>query len=139
VSLAWLAWPLAFVVQAILLRLMDRRSSRLAAPWHIATAGLLTLILSIEVAWQVSVNIAGAWKEAAASAVPGILALLIWRFRNTPSWPVPVHPLGYRGLSFVLVGAQAIYLVAAGIALPAGTESPGSRNNFCSNNRACFT
>jgi len=117
-GLGWLAWPVAFAVQVQLLRLMDRRALKLAPAWHVGTVALATLMLAIEAAWQVSVSVPGAWKEAAASAVPGIIALLIWRFRERPAWPVPAHPLSYRGLSLTLIVAQVTYLAAASIALP---------------------
>lgn len=117
-GLGWLAWPLAFALQAQLLRMMDRDRHSLAAAWHLATAVLLTWLLSVEVSWKTGVNIAGAWNEAAASAIPGIMALLIWRFRERPLWPVPEHPVGYRALSLVLVGVQTLYLAVASVALP---------------------
>ena len=117
-GLGWLAWPLAFAVQAQLLRMMDRREERLAAPWHVAAVILLTAMAMVEAHWQISVSIPGAWKQAAASAMPGIVALLIWRFRERPDWPVPAHPLNYRIVSLALVGGQVLYLCMASIALP---------------------
>ncbi len=117
-GLGWLAWPIAFTVQAWLLRSMDLRRQRLAGAWHITATVLLTAVLAVEARYQVSVNIPGAWAEAATSTLPGLVALLIWRFREHPDWPVPAHPVGYRALSLALVGGQVFYLGAASIALP---------------------
>jgi uncharacterized membrane protein len=75
-------------------------------------------MLTMEAAWQTSVSIAGAWKEAAASVVPGVAALIIWRFRDRPPWPIPRHATAYRMLSLTLAALQALYLAAASIALP---------------------
>jgi uncharacterized membrane protein len=114
----WLAWPAAFAVQVMILRMLDRRDNRIATTWHLATAALLVLLLAMEAAWQTSVSIAGAWKEAAASVVPGVAALIIWRFRDRPPWPLPRHATAYRMLSLTLAALQALYLAAASIALP---------------------
>jgi uncharacterized membrane protein len=114
----WLAWPIAFAVQAMILRMLDRRENRIATAWHLATAALLALLLAMEAAWQTSVSIAGAWKEAAASAVPGVFALLIWRFRHRPRWPIPRQAMAYRMLAVALAAAQALYLAAVSLALP---------------------
>jgi uncharacterized membrane protein len=87
------------------------------------TAGLLTLMLANEVYWQVYAAIPGAWAEAATSAVPGILALMICRFRHRPAWPVPMHPLSYRIFALALVIGQVLYLAAASMA---GPGDPGT-------------
>ena len=98
--------------------MMDDRASRLSTIWHVLSAILLAGLLMIEVHWQVGTAVAGAWKEAAASAVPGIIALIIWRLRSHPAWPVAVHPVNYRGLGLAFTAFQAIYLGVISVAVP---------------------
>ncbi len=114
----WLSWPLALAVQAWLTRLMDKRVHRLAGGWHVGTTLLLTLMLAVEVRYQVRPIVPGAWAEAASNAIPGIIALAIWRFRERPAWPVPAHPVTYRALSLFLVAGQVLHLCVLSIALP---------------------
>ncbi len=100
---------------------MDRRGHAWASGWHLGAVALLTAVLAVEASWQVSTSVTGEWNEAAASVVPGIIALLIWRFRDRPDWPVPFHPVSYRGLSLALVASQVFYLAMVSIALPGGS------------------
>lgn len=119
----WLAWPLACAVQAWVLRQMDEDGFELAAAWHAGSVLLLTALLSLETAWQTGHLLPGDWDRAAASAVPGFIALLILRGRQQPAWPVPAHPLAYRGLSWVLVAAQLTFLAWVSIERP-GDPAP---------------
>lgn len=119
-GLGWLAWPLALAVQVHLLRDFDQRSSRFALVSHLLFAVLVTMALAVEVLWQVRSQASGAWGVAAASTAPAIIAMLIWRFREQPAWPVPFHAIGYRALSLGLVVAQLVFL--AGVTV----SSPGS-------------
>lgn len=122
-GLGWLAWPLAIAVQVRVVQMMDACAERLASAWHVATLFLLTALLMLEARWQTGNLVTGAWNLAAATIVPGIMALLIWRFRESPAWPVPVHPLSYRAASMVLVGGQAMYLAWLSCVLP-GDPAP---------------
>lgn len=122
-GLGWLAWPVGFMALAWLTRILDRQAHAAARTWHVGTVVLLTLVLALEVHFQVGRWVPGAWGIAAGSAVPGIIALAIWRFRQRPSWPVPAHPMAYRALSLGLVVAQVLVLclVTSG---QAGDPSP---------------
>ncbi|KAA9134114.1 DUF2339 domain-containing protein [Marinihelvus fidelis] len=120
-GLGWLAWPVAFVVQAWLVRSMDRQGHRSARTWHVGTVILLTLMVAVELGYQVGEWVSGAWDIAAASAVPGIAALVIWRFRRSPAWPVPAHPLAYFALSLCMVAGQMLYLGVVTYTLPGDT------------------
>jgi len=117
-GLGWLAWPLAIIVQVRVLRMMDAYKESLASAWHVATLFLLAMLLMLEAWWQTGHFVAGAWNLAVATAVPGILALLVWRFRIRPGWPVPAHPISYRAASLVLVSSQVLYLAWLGCVLP---------------------
>lgn len=119
----WLAWPVALAVQVHLLRQMDARGSQFALASHLVLGALLATMLGVELLWQVRAQVSGAWGVAAASTAPAIVAMLAWRFRSKPEWPVPQHPVGYRALTLVLVTAQLVFLAAVTFALPG---SPGT-------------
>jgi len=121
-GLGWLAWPLAWAAQGVVLKVMDRHDEPLAGAWHFASLMLLALLLALEAAWWTDRIASGAWSEAVASAVAGIMALLVWRLRLRPAWPVPKHPLGYLAASVVLVSAQVLYLTALSILQPGAPD-----------------
>jgi uncharacterized membrane protein len=121
-ALGWLAWPVAWNIQALALRLMDERDDFLAPAWHFASLLLLAVVLSVEAAWWLKMHVSGTWGEAVASAVPGVLALLIWRYRDQPDWPVPEHPTTYLAGSIVLVAGQALYLAWRGVVGPGNPD-----------------
>jgi uncharacterized membrane protein len=50
------------------------------------------------------------------------LALLIWRYRDQPDWPVPEHPTTYLAGSIVLVAGQALYLAWRGVVGPGNPD-----------------
>jgi uncharacterized membrane protein len=127
-GLGWLAWPLAFAVQYGILRLLDHGGENmpgksLASSWHIGTLLLLTALLALEVHWRVSDRVSGAWSDAALTAVPGLVALLVWKLQHKFNWPVRAHLAGYLGTSLFLVGWQATFLAWLCVALPG---DPGS-------------
>ncbi len=122
-SLGWLAWPVAWIIQALVLRAMDEHDEELAGAWHFASLLLLTALLALEATWRTDLIASLAWAGAVATAVPGVMALLVWRLRKNPAWPVPVHPVSYLAASVVLVTSQVIYL--AGLSLvQAGDPDP---------------
>ena len=114
----WLAWPLAFAIQAYTLRVMDKYDDRLAALWHLGTLLLLTGLLAVEVAWQVEELTTTTWATAAAVWVPGIVVLLLWQGYKQSVWPVSALPDTYLGASRFLVACQVISLTLVSIALP---------------------
>jgi len=106
----WLAWPVAFAIQAMVLKEADKRGEILAGAWHVATLLLLSFMLALEARWRVSLIASGAWAFAAATSVTGIVAMLTWRFRSNPPWPIPAHASAYLATSLVLVAGQVIGL-----------------------------
>jgi uncharacterized membrane protein len=114
----WLAWPLAGLVQAAVLRVMDEYDDPLAPAWHFATLCVYSVLLALEAFWWTSEVASTAWASCAASAVAGVMALLVWRFRKQPAWPVPFHPFVYLLASVLLVSAQILYVIALSIGLP---------------------
>jgi len=109
-GLGWIAWPMAWVVQVFVLRLLDENKERLAGVWHFATITGLCLFLSLDSAWWTQRFTSAGWAAAVASVIPGVMAMLIWRFKSKPAWPVPRHPQAYFLASILLVAAQAIFL-----------------------------
>ena len=117
-GLGWLAWPAAWGVQAYLLRMMDETDDPLVNIWHFLSLLALTLMLALEAGWWTDQVASGAWAAAASSAVLGVMALLVWRFRHRPAWPVPAHPETYLAASMLLVSGQVIYLAVLSVAQP---------------------
>ena len=121
-GLGWLAWPAAWGVQAYLLRMMDETDYLLVNIWHFCALLLLTLMLALEAGWWTDQVASGAWAAAASSVVPGVMALLVWRFRHRPAWPVPAYPQTYLAASILLVSGQVIYLTVLSVAQPGSPE-----------------
>ena len=109
-GLGWLAWPAAWLIQVFVLRVMDEHDEQLAPAWHFGSLLLLTGLLALEASWRTELIASSAWAGAAATTVMGIMALLVWRFRNRPAWPVPGHPMTYLFASVFLVAGQVICL-----------------------------
>jgi uncharacterized membrane protein len=122
-GLGWLAWPAAWAVQGYLLRSMDDIDDPLANIWHFLSLLALTLLLALEAGWWTGRVASGAWAAAASSTVVGMMALLVWRFRHRPAWPVPAHPPEYLAASVLLVTGQVIYLAVLSVARP-GSPDP---------------
>jgi uncharacterized membrane protein len=122
-GLGWLAWPAAWAAQVYLLRRLDQAGEPLAAAWHLLSVLLVTLLLALEAYWWTGRVASAAWALAAASAVAGIVSLIIWRLRRAPAWPVPAHPTIYLAASLLLISAQLLFLTALAVAQP-GTPYP---------------
>ena len=119
----WLTWPLALIVQAFVLRVLDEYEKPLAAAWHFGTLLLIAGLLAFEAQWRVNLVASTDWAYATAVSVPGLLAFLLWRCHTRPDWPVPVHPGTYLGGSVVLVACQVVSLALLAISRP-GDPSP---------------
>jgi uncharacterized membrane protein len=122
-GLGWLAWPLAWLIQIFVLRIMDKHADRGAATWHFASFMLLSCGLALESAWWLNLIASDAWAGALAASVAGILAMLVWQFRQRPPWPVPAHPVAYLAGSLVLVTVQVLLLAGLAINMP-GDPAP---------------
>jgi uncharacterized membrane protein len=122
-GLGWLAWPLVWAVQSYVLRAMDEFDDPLANIWHFLSFLMLTGMLALEAAWWTDQVASQAWAAAASSAVAGVMALLVWRFRHHPAWPVPAHPTTYLIASVLLVSGQVLYLAVLSVMRP-GSPDP---------------
>lgn len=122
-GLGWLAWPFAWAVQGMVLRALDEFEESTAAFWHFASVMMLAVMLSIEAWWWTGGIASDAWAIAAASVVAGTTALLTWRLRDRPQWPVPAHPATYLLASVALVAGQVVYLAAFSVRMP-GSPDP---------------
>jgi uncharacterized membrane protein len=121
-GLGWLAWLLAWAGQIWLLRDMDKQEQRLASSWHFFTLTFFTLWLANEAWWQVDRALGQAWAEATAATVAGVIALLVWRLRQRPAWPVPLHAATYLDASILVVTLQVLYLAALSVLSPGDTD-----------------
>ncbi len=121
-GLGWLAWPAAWGVQAYVLRIMDEGDDPLAGIWHFLSLLLLTLLLALEAGWWTDRVASEAWAMAAASVVVGVMALLVWRFRQRLAWPVPAHPAIYLGASILLIAGQVIFLAVLSVERPGAPD-----------------
>ena len=121
-GLGWLAWPAAWLVQVFVLRVMDEHDEQLAPAWHFGSLLLLTGLLAREASWRTDLIASSAWAGAAATAVIGSMALLVWRFRKRPAWPVPGHPMTYLSASVFLVAGQVVYLAWLSLVQPGNPD-----------------
>ena len=121
-SLGWLAWPMAWVAQGLVLKTMDEFEDRLAGSWHFCSLMLLGIVLAIDAYWWIDQIASVAWAGAVATAVPGIMALLVWRFRTAIPWPVQAHPSVYLFASILLVVIQVICLAFLSISNPGNSD-----------------
>ena len=121
-GLGWLAWPAAWLVQVFVLQVMDEHDEQLAPAWHFGSLLLLTGLLAREVSWRTDLIASSAWAGAAATAVIGSMALLVWRFRKRPAWPVPGHPMTYLSASVFLVAGQVVYLAWLSLVQPGNPD-----------------
>jgi uncharacterized membrane protein len=117
-GLGWLAWPLAWGVQGVILKTRDRLEAPLRSLLHAGSLILLAFMIGIEVLWRVDVVASRAWSLAAAVSSLGLVALAVWQLRQRPTWPVPLHRNTYLAVSLALVGAQAIGLAILAMVRP---------------------
>ena len=122
-GLGWLAWPAAWLSQVFVLRAMDKNKDLLAASAHVLSLLLLTLMLALETWWWIERATTEEWAGALVSAVPGLMALLVWGCGKKPAWPVPAHPMSYLAASMVLIAGQVTYLLQLSVIKPGGPES----------------
>lgn len=118
-----LAWPALIAAQTLALRDLDARASRHAETWHIATLLLVTAMLAAEAHWWTALAASRDWAAAAASAMPGAVALVLWRWRAWPAWPIATHRNAYLCASLFLLSLQWASLIALSALLP-GDPSP---------------
>ncbi len=121
-DLGWLAWPVAWVIQVYLLKVTDQHESRIAPAWHFVSLILLAGMLALEASWWTDQVASNAWAVAVATVVFGVMAMLVWRCRDRPVWPVPVHPVTYFNASLVLVAIQVIWLLVVSIDKPGNPD-----------------
>lgn len=111
----WLAWPLAWVIQAFVLKVMDEQDDRGVAAWHFWSLLLLTSGLAIEAAWWVNRIASDDWAGAVAATVMGIMAMLVWQFKRRSAWPMLKHPFTYYVGGLLLVAGQVLLLTGLAI------------------------
>ena len=123
VGSGWLAWPLAWVIQAFVLKVLDEHDDKGAAAWHFWSLMLLTAGLAIEAAWWINRIASDEWAGALAATVMGAMAMLVWRIKRRASWPIHDHPFTYYMGSLILLAGQVLLLVGLAINMP-GDSAP---------------
>ena len=121
-DLGWFAWPLAWAAQIYLLRHLDQEKDKMAGILHFATVIFLCLFLASDAAWWTSELSSVAFAAAIASVIPGVMAMMIWRFRTRPDWPVPQHPDAYLAASILLVTGQCLFLAWSSLIQPGNPD-----------------
>jgi hypothetical protein len=123
-SLGWLAWAVAWFVHIHALWINERDGTPWPVAWHAISLVFLTAMLSGELLWLVDrwMN-SDVWAGAAATLVPGIVAIMVWRSRQRPPWPVAAHWHTYLPTSLLLVAVQALAMITLSADL-SGDPSP---------------
>jgi uncharacterized membrane protein len=122
-GIGWLAWPLAWCIQGVLLKQLDDRDAISWSALHLASTLLLTLLFAVEWQWQVGQHASETWAAATGIAVAGLVPGLILRMQGSSRWPVAQHPPAYETAVILIVSLQVGLLTALGIAAP-GNSSP---------------
>lgn len=117
-GLGWLNWPLAAVVLVFMLRVLDEYEEKPAGQWHFGSLLLLTALIASEAEWWIELISSRAWGLAVAVSVPGLVALLVRRYKERPAWPVPEHPEIYHTAGVLLVTSQVALLTWLMVADP---------------------
>ncbi len=119
-DLGWIAWPCAFSVHALFLRLRETQFPRLRTALHCGAFWLLAWLLAPEAAWLVGRLVHGIWPVAAALAAVAALVQLTLRASARRGWPVGVNRSAY------VYGAAGIVLaVLAYATFRINLTSPG--------------
>jgi uncharacterized membrane protein len=106
----WVSWPLTFAVFYFVCRRHEGEPGRpLADSLHVASAWLLSALLSWEAAWTIDQAVAGggSWPVIAWALIPAVALFMLPRLVRRITWPIGVHREAYIG--FAAVGL-ALYL-----------------------------
>lgn len=107
----WWCWPLSMLAAYWTLH---RDESEVAVPIQVAlhtlALWLITVVLTLEVQWQVAhqVRESTAWALAMFGLVPALVLLLVLRNRDSSKWPLAAHWAAYGSAG---AGGIALYLV----------------------------
>jgi uncharacterized membrane protein len=120
----WFAWPIAFAVFYFLCR---RHETDEASQWrlpvqHIASALLLTLLLSWEFSWQVdhAVKGGGSWPAIAWVLVPAVILHLLPKLAARGLWPIGAHQQTYVvTVGLILAVYLALWSLGTNATMPA--------------------
>lgn len=123
----WLAWPLALLLHAVLLRERDRQidlTTERALAVHALGFWLLAALGSHELHWLArGQDLAGGWRAAAVALPPALLLYLVARAPAT-RWPLPDRAAAYLGWgAWPLLAAGAWWIVVTDLG-NAGSPAP---------------
>jgi uncharacterized membrane protein len=120
-----IAWPLAVVVEVMLLRHLERATPppdvRGVDAGHAISVWLVTLIGAAELAWLARTYVSGAdWPLVAWGVIPALMLIAIGRLTLSAGWP-----FGVRRQAYVRGGAIPVAVAALVWTLFANVRSTG--------------
>lgn len=124
----FVAWPLAIVVYALLLRSFEREGAYDADGWvfrsaHAVLLWLVALVAAHELAWLAAREVArtGVWRVIPWGVAPALALAAVGYLARRGAWPVAAHARGY-----LVVGALPLVLWMLVWSLFVGIASDGN-------------
>jgi uncharacterized membrane protein len=118
-----LAWPFAFIVGIVVLRMFERDGaaapdSTTANALHGAWLWVASVVAAHEIAWTAAQFTAGvAWRSVPWGIVPALAIILACRLARGPTWPIGVHRRAYLVVGALpLVAWMLVWSLAVGVA-----------------------
>ena len=118
----FLAWPLALIVEVVLLRHFDRTMPRVGAraidAGHAIVVWLVSLIVAEELGWLARTSLGGAeWRLVPWGVVPALAVIAIASLTARPLWPFATHAHAYlRGGAMPIAAFALLWTLYANIA-----------------------
>ena len=95
-DLGWIAWPLAFGVQYLILSKQEARFRFPCALQHSVVFVSIAILGMWETTWQVNqLQVGRVWTISLTSFIPGALVLLAFLFKKRSYWPVTTFAKTY--------------------------------------------
>lgn len=117
--LGFVAWPLAFAVQYLILyRYREAAAERVLQWQHMLSFWLLLGILSWQASWLVDINVQGgaAWRDVMYAFTPAVIMFWLFTLGKRIRWPIKQHYAWYAGTAAMPV-MVILTLIAIGFGL----------------------
>jgi uncharacterized membrane protein len=124
----FLAWPLALIVEVVLLRHFERTmppvGARAIDTGHAIVVWLVSLIVAQELGWLARTSLGAEWRLVPWGAVPALALVAIASLTARPLWPFATHARAYlRGGAMPIATFALLWTLYANIA-SAGDFAP---------------